>query len=344
VDLEVASPDTAGTAPVAAADPPQVLVYVDNPLAEPYRTGSYLIYDFKATDQNHFRNEFKRPPDDHPYRASGSRQLDLNAFLSILRSIDPPSQPSTLYLVDLREETHGFLFDEKQGPKGDYRAVSWYADNDFSNAGEPWDWIKAEEENRFAFLREWLSGKPDRKARIFDIVPDTSDNRCQQRMKPTGYRDIRPIKPPLTEKQLFDNGTGKIGTFTVQYVRIPVTDHCAPSDTALTALRALAAKVKSTDWVHFHCHGGDGRTTTFLALYDMWRWKTDKHPNYPPLDKFAERQYNLVPYYCLNPSGCGSPPPPPAASASDRCQPWKFPLAKKRWEALCKFHANPLGP
>ena len=24
--------------------------------------------------------------------------------------------------------------------------------------------------------------------------------------------------------------------------------------------------------MHFHCHGGDGRTTTFLAMYDMFCW------------------------------------------------------------------------
>ncbi len=271
-----------------AADAPTP-VKSSNPLPGPYRTGSYLIYDFKPTDKDNFRRTSELVP--HPYRASGSHQLDYGALAGLLASIPAPPRASTLYLVDLREETHGFLNE---------RAVSWYADNDFSNVDQPQEWIVEDEKVRFVFAQ--------------------------------AAKTVRP------EEQSFD--TRRIGNFTIQYVRIAVTDHCAPSEQALKALRDLANKVAPTDWVHFHCHGGDGRTTTFLALYDMWRWKKANYPRYPSLETFACRQYKLAPNYFLDPGGCDCPPPP---AASQPVAGWKRPLALRRWEALGKFHDDPLG-
>ena len=37
-------------------------------------------------------------------------------------------------------------------------------------------------------------------------------------------------------------------------------------------------------WLHFHCHAGHGRTTTYLVFYDIL-----KHPE-DTLDTIAERQ------------------------------------------------------
>lgn len=170
---------------------------------------------------------------------------------------------------------------------------------------------------------------------VFCVKQDLSDNRAQQRMQPTGSRTV-PVPTARTEHEAFDNLP--LGKFTVKYVRIPVTDHCAPSSAAINVFRALAGEVTSNDWVHFHCHGGDGRTTTFLAMYDMWSWKRwSTHP-LPDLKVFACRQYALAPHYCLNPDGCdcGLPSSQPIGG-------WKRPLALQRWEGLATFHASPLG-
>jgi hypothetical protein len=296
-------------------------VNVCNPLSKPYRTGSYLIYDFKATDKDHFRCGSQLSL--NPYRASGSHQLDASAFGRVFGLIPQPAQPAKLYLVDLREETHGFFGD---------RAVSWYADNDFSNVDYPADWIQDEEEYRLGWMNKLAT------ARVFDVERDPSDNRAQERMRPTGYR-MAPVETARTEKQAFDNRP--IGNFSVRYVRIPVTDHCAPSEDALGKLRTLANGVTVNDWVHFHCHGGDGRTTTFLALYDMWHWKKANHPGYLSLAEFACRQYKLAPNYCLNPNGCDCAPPPPPASQPTAG--WKRPLELARWSVLERFHTDPLG-
>jgi hypothetical protein len=319
------SPAAVGVESAPAADTastdPVVSVNVCNPLSQPYRTGSYLIYDFKQGDRDHFRSGSELSP--NPYRASGSHQLDDSVFGRFFASIPQPAEPANLYLVDLREETHGFFGD---------RAVSWYADNDFSNVGYPWGWIQEEEAYRLAWMKKLGT------ARVFDVERDPSDNRAQERMRPTGYR-VATVETARTEEQAFDNRA--IGKFRVRYVRIPATDHCAPSDDALGKLRTLANEVTAHDWVHFHCHGGDGRTTTFLALYDMWRWKKANHPDYLSLEGFACRQYKLAPNYCLNPDGCDCAPPPPLVSRPTAG--WKRPLELERWNVLERFHADPLG-
>jgi len=114
VGAEVVLESTGDT--VTAAEAAVVEVRVTNPLAVPYRTGSYLIYDEGGTD--HFRSAIGLA--EHPYRASGSHQLDFDEFVCVLgQYVVGPYKPSTLYLVDLREETHGFF---------DGVAMLWYAD------------------------------------------------------------------------------------------------------------------------------------------------------------------------------------------------------------------------
>ena len=131
----------------------------------------------------------------HPYRASGSHQLNIQQFRHVLGSnVVAKYRPSIIYLVDLRQETHGFLDDI---------AYSWYADNDFGNVGQPLDWIVNEEKIRLLFL-EALT-----KARVFEIATDSSDNRAQQRMIPTSYQDIA-VGTARTEEQAFDDR--KIGS------------------------------------------------------------------------------------------------------------------------------------
>lgn len=43
----------------------------------------------------------------------------------------------------------------------------------------------------------------------------------------------------------------------------------APRSEEVDRFVAAAAGLPPETWLHFHCHGGDGRTTTFLAIWDM---------------------------------------------------------------------------
>src|SRR6266481_9438617 len=100
--------------------PPSVPVKVDIPLSEPYRTGAYLIFDIPpGTEDRNANFRSGQPLKEHPYPASGSHQLNAQQLADILKSnVVTPHQPSRIFLVDLRQETHGFF---------DGVAVSWYA-------------------------------------------------------------------------------------------------------------------------------------------------------------------------------------------------------------------------
>jgi hypothetical protein len=298
-------------------------VNIQNPLSMPYRTGCYLIYDIDAgsdEDPEHFRSAWSL--DTHRYPASGSHQLDAARLVEILESeVVAPHRPRHLFLVDLREETHGFL---------DGRAASWYADNDFGNVGLSPALVERDEEARIGAL----AGQT---VPVFTIADDSGDNRKQQRVMPVSYVEVA-VEIAATERETFDGL--RLGPSTVHYVRIPVTDHCGPRGDALAALRArVPVSASPADaWVHFHCHGGDGRTTTFLALYDMLCWKHSDDALPGNLDAFACRQCLLF-SYCLNPNGCKQPDGEPCGqcAAQSNEPPWKPPLEEARWNMLEDF-------
>jgi hypothetical protein len=298
-------------------------VSVTNPLSAPYRTGAYLIYDIdpnKGPTAENFRMASGLQP--HAYPASGSHQLDFARLRDRLAEVVTQYKTRDLFLVDLREETHGYLGG---------RAVSWYADNDFANVGMTPGLIQRDEEARLGAL------VGETTVPVFKIEADGSDNRQQQRELPVSYDDV-PVASPQTERQAFEGM--QIGPCTVHYVRIPVTDHCGPSQDALAEFCATVpvSTDPSQTWVHFHCHGGDGRTTSFLALYDILCWKASGDP-LPPggLEAFACRQCQIF-SYCLNPSGCTCPGAP---SCDPHLVPWKVPLADARWQIVSDFLARP---
>lgn len=303
-----------GSAARAAGEAVHVDVNVQNPLQRPYRTGSYLISDEGGTD--HFRSAWNPKLGEHRYRASGSHQLDADEFARVLGgNVVEPHRPSSIYLVDLREETHGFF---------DATAVSWYADNDFANVGQPLSWIERDEDERLRAL-------VGQTTQVFALDMKARDNRHQQRVAPVSYTEVR-VREAYPEATVAEMLATKF-RLPVIYRRIPVTDHCAPSAAALEELLELWARVSndSRSWVHFHCHGGDGRTTTFLALLDMLWWKKSKEP-LPDLETLACRQWGLFPY-CLNPSGCNCG----KSIVGSKTTHWKSSLAEVRWAVLEDF-------
>ena len=55
------------------------------------------------------------------------------------------------------------------------------------------------------------------------------------------------------------------------YLRLPVTDHLRPSDERIDDFVDFVRRLSVGAHLHFHCHGGEGRTTSFMTLYDMLR-------------------------------------------------------------------------
>jgi hypothetical protein len=276
------------------------------PLKEPYRTGCYLSYDYPpGTTDTHFR---EGTAIDAHFRASGSRQLDLRMLESVLEYLARKVPDGKVHLVDLRQESHVFL---------NKHAVSWYADKDWANVGQPLEWIVDYEASQI----KWFSGPPPVKTQIFQFKKND-----QNQVVPMSYSEV-----------IVDSAQSeaKMAPDLCEYHRIPVTDHCAPSPDAAKQFVALCRRVyeqpEDQSWIHFHCHGGDGRTTTFLAMYDMVCWAKANSANpdsllpflFPSIKYFANRELELFDYDLdPDPTGC------------EDTKDWKYALSAERWTWL----------
>lgn len=278
------------------------------PTGTPFRTGTYLIYDnnldHPAKDGN-FRSGRAL---NAPLRASGSHQLDAAMFADVVNRIaDGGPDLRRLLVVDLRQESHVFL---------DGRAVSWCADKDWSNVGQTTTWIAQDELSQLAKL----SAAPDQL--IYAIEKDVADGN----VKVLATTQIH-VARAATEEMILAALQSRLA---ISYLRIPVTDHCAPEDDAVRVLLGMMGTVDSTTWVHFHCHGGDGRTTTFLTMYDMLNFARSSSPGTTPpdLEYFRARQLQLF-HYDLQPN--------PAVKR------WQAPLSTVRWQRLEEFRKFVFG-
>ena len=250
-----------------------------------------------------------------PFRASGSRQLDKPRLKSTLEEVAKlVAQGGRIYLVDLREESHLFF---------DGSAVSWYADKDFANVGQPLAWIHADELAQIEKIKKVPT------TQVFSIAKDDKD-----RVTPTGSAEVT-VGCAETEEQF---AAGLVVGRTVEYVRLPVTDHCTPRGDTLVRFIDLSQRIVcDRDWVHFHCRGGSGRTATFLALYDMLSWARSGASDFPLLEEFARRQYELFPY-CLNPDGCNGCDDAVTDAMVRSKHDWKYVLGLARWRFLAAWH------
>jgi len=277
-------------------------------LRTPFRTGTYLIFDNnrdRPAKEGNFRSGRRLDP---PLRASGSHQFDATMFADVVSRIaDGVLDLRRLLIVDLRQESHIFL---------DGRAVSWCADKDWSNVGQTTAWIAQDELGQLAKL----SAAPDQL--VYAIQKDAPDGRITVLATSTLH-----VTRAETEQMVVAAFQGQLAT---SYLRIPVTDHCAPEDDAVRVLLGMMGNVDSTTWVHFHCHGGDGRTTTFLTMYDMLSFARLRSPDAvpPDLEHFRARQLQLFPYDVR---------PNPVLKR------WQAPLSEVRWQRLEEFRKYVFG-
>ena len=180
---------------------------------------------------------------DPELRCSGSGQAsargiaDLSNQLQAVRKADEP-----LWIIDLRQESHGFWNGE---------AVSWHGPNNAANAGKDAPAVEADETARL----QAVLGHESR-----SIPMGTSDTASG--MQP--FTAL--VRTATTERQeACRSGYG--------YVRIAATDMQWPEPQAIDAfLTFYRSLTPDSGWLHFHCHAGQGRTTTFMALYEMLRF------------------------------------------------------------------------
>lgn len=140
--------------------------------------------------------------------------------------------------VDLRQEAHGFV---------NGMGISWFGKNDDANKGLTRDQVIADE-------KEKLNKISQQKYVAFDQLSNG--------ISINTYKKINNPKSIQTEEEL----TKTLG---ISYLRITVTDHEKPLDDQVDLFVQSVKSLPQDTWLHFHCRGGAGRTTTFMAMYDM---------------------------------------------------------------------------
>lgn len=163
---------------------------------------------------------------------------------------------AVIYMVDLRQESHGYV---------DGVPVSWYELHNWANNGLTVPEVEADESAR-------LSGLVGQE---FTAVPlGNSDTKVL-----TAYTGIG--RSVQTEKEAAEQAG-------FRYVRFAATDQVWPAPEAVDSfLRFYQSLPAGPVWLHFHCHAGHGRTTSFMVMYDILR-----NPGLS-LETIAQRQWLL---------------------------------------------------
>ncbi len=140
--------------------------------------------------------------------------------------------------IDLRQEDHGFV---------NGMGISWFGKNDQANKGISREQIIDDEKNK-------LNEISKNKHVSFDQLP-----------KGKSVNTIKEINNP--EKVQIEEELAK--SLGLSYMRLTVTDHEKPLDDQVDLFVESVRNLPKDTWLHFHCRGGAGRTTTFMSMYDM---------------------------------------------------------------------------
>lgn len=195
-----------------------------------------LIVD-RLTDLSHFRS-FAESKDAaiNELQASGSAQFTESG----LKDLKEKFSKMSLMIVDLRRESHGFV---------DTLPISWMLwPTNWSNIGWTIEQIGDDEEKKLNVLRH------EKTITMFRVAKEN-----QQIIR-------SPMTVTVTSAYTESNLAAREG---VGYIRVPVSDHRAPSVEQINQLITLFKTKPPSGWLHFHCKGGKGRTTTFLTMWDI---------------------------------------------------------------------------
>jgi hypothetical protein len=277
--------------PPRSADPPVLIWDIDLKLANDGPR------NFRTTNDrlNESNGETTAATGLSQLRASGSGEFSLEGLKTLL-----PRMQGPVTVFDLRQETHLFVND---------LPVSWYASHDWANVGRTQADIERQEAQQVQSLKPGSD---------IDVRPG----------QPVKHGDGSSVTPQRVTVQGASTERDVVESAGAHYVRVAVTDHACPLDSAVDEFVIAVRALPQNAWAHFHCEAGLGRTTTFMVLYDMLR-----NANRVSIDDIVQRQKILSKGYDVL-----QPP-----DADD----WKAPYAADRAKFIHAFYdyarANPDG-
>lgn len=221
--------------------------------------------------------------------SSASAQPNLRDFEYIIKYAKKKlhtNNSNKIFVIDLRQEPHAIL---------DGKAISWYGlRNQIPH-----------------YYEKHLINKLKKATNI--KIYNGINKLPEGNFIPKGFV-FTTNKNLLTEEELIT----KLGA---NYFRLLVTDHFAPDDHQINLFVDFLKKIPKNSWVHFHCRGGRGRSTTFMVMLDIIQ-----NAQLLTLDEILERQKKLG---GVNLS---------KTSFTVMRKKWKEDPAKQRYEFIKKFY------
>jgi len=189
-------------------------------------------------------------------KGSGSAQFGDNGLAEIIKRINYPE----ITVIDLRQESHGLA---------NGNAISWFTGYNQINWNKQLHEIMTEEK---LLLDNLLK---EQTAKIYELSKPTDLEEMKTGINPIEMK----VNSISTEEELCNR-------LKVGYMRIPVPDYQRPADRQVDVFIEYAQMYSKKAWFHFHCHQGEGRTTTFLSMLDMM-----SNSSKVSFDDIIKRQY-----------------------------------------------------
>jgi predicted protein tyrosine phosphatase len=171
-----------------------------------------------------------------------------------------------IYVLDLREESHGYI-----------NGLPY-------TLMERYNWINLDKTDAETAQSEknWLEQLATRHDLHFVLTAQLFDQHLYDQGQ---SREIRQVN----SEEDFVSTAGMI------YKRLNISDHRAPRSEVVNQFLQFYQNLPDDGWIHFHCRGGKGRSTTFLAMVDML-----KNADQVSFDKIIARQAAIAPFYNLS--------------------------------------------
>ena len=169
-------------------------------------------------------------------KISASGQPSTSSLLILYNELRQHTN-GNIYIVDLREESHGFF---------NGFPVSYYENKNLANFFKPRTQISNIE---VELLTDMLG-------RQVDLIP-------------LGNEDKKLFKPLNILVNNVETEQQKAAELGFIYVRFTATDMLFPAPEVVDQFINFVSTLRENDWVHFHCQAGHGRTTTFSVMYDI---------------------------------------------------------------------------
>ncbi|MBP9753185.1 MAG: hypothetical protein KBD31_05210 [Proteobacteria bacterium] len=182
---------------------------------------------------------------------SGSAQFSMQEWLLIQDDLNNRFniRKENIYNVDLREEPHLFL---------NQRSIAIAPDTPHVDDKKFQGFIGIAADKMELFESELSKYLFDLKGIDVYKVLNKKDPNHTKRYK----KEPIIIEEARTEKDFVQ----KSGS---HYVRFSVTDHMRPTDQLMDDFLKFYDSLPSDAWLHFHCRGGVGRTSSFMLMVDI---------------------------------------------------------------------------